>query len=323
VYTEEYQGTFSSGYTIVPPPMWTEPDYYPKTTYYRVTAKVPTDHFLFGDESKTALPVKRVEIWRYDGTGWGASPIRIFEDHTISGLNFVKWNNKVKRFHWLFDDQQEPGRINSFFNTATGVFKLETIAGHEAVAVDFGSPRLRGGAEDYPNPIYSDVLFHRFEFGQGNQGIGPLIEATIINTKFTGVSAVPSERVNTDRWEGGKTEIRARLRMAPRNGIAMIVHRLDQANSQVRIGTSTATGSVPDAPAVVYVTGDVDRAENSIYMWGTLVVLGNWISDGEPILVYDEGFRDRLPLWLKQLMNGGGSTANTLLLEWKERPSSE
>ncbi len=135
----------------------------------------------------------------------------------------------------------------------------------------------------------------------------PSLTATIINTRYMGV---PGERLKTERWVGGTLRLKTDVVFEPRNGIAAIVHNVDQSNAQTTVGT-------PAYPALFYVTGDVVDVQGQFSVTGTVVVLGNWTNHGNPDITFDPGFIPDLPPYLEGFPFGGKSGV-TELLDWRE-----
>ncbi len=156
-----------------------------------------------------------------------------------------------------------------FFGTSSTFFALN--AGDASVVVNFGTyygstPRLLTSPSS-PRRCSAPVA------------------ATVINSRYIGTPG--GDRLDWNNWTGGWTHFATLLAFEPVNGISLITHDLDQSNAQVQIGTVAN-------PALLYVTRDIDDVQGELWVTGSAIVLRDWVSQGGPMLSYDEGFLWRL-----------------------------
>ena len=184
-----------------------------------------------------------------------------------------------------------PGDIATYFDDTTGLFSRDV--GDVAVVVNFG--------ESLGNPPH---LFSNLEINDDTT-----IHATLINTRFTGVTV--SDRLDWQHWFGGGVRVQ-RITLEPFYGIGLICSDLINAPGPANLQLGTATW-----PALIYVTEDVDFGNANFELVGTLICLRNYNGNGGPDLTYDEGFLANLPAYLVDDWPGGVS--GTLKIHyWKE-----
>ncbi len=264
-------GEYTSGFEIVPPPIYTDPDHFPDATYYYV-------------KGNKIGNVVHARIFDGDGVD-----ITTALGDSLTGV--VSFDVSRSSFNYQFDRTVE---MNHYFDDATGIFKRNP--GDIAVVVNFGEPPLI-------NPPGLEGV-SKIEF----KGAGVPVHATIINTRFIGVT--DEQRVDPDFWKGGLTTVK-QIVMEPYYGIALITYDFQKTGgSLVVIGTETW-------PALVYVTQDVEEVNANFDLVGAITVLGDWNSTGGPNLTYDEGFLENLPGYLLEEWPDGVS-GTLRVLHWRE-----
>ncbi len=123
-----------------------------------------------------------------------------------------------------------------------------------------------------------------------------VITATIINTRFTGVTS--AQRLMTSYWKGGNCEIK-HLTFAPRNGIALAAHGIDRSGSAlVRLGTSSW-------PGLAYITGDAVDLTANLQVVGSVIILDDFVTDHSLSVTFNDAFLARLPAYFLSGFNQG------------------
>jgi hypothetical protein len=267
-------GTYTTGFRIIPPPIYTDPDHYPDATYYSVVA------FRNGNQNRAHI---------YDR--YGANITALLGDSLVSVMSA---NTGQHTFTYDFNSAT---RIDYYFNDATGIFRRQT--GDVAVVVMFGNIPIINNSPDGSWVCNMNID------GDSNSDI----HATIINTRFTGVTL--EDRFNTDRWTGGSTVAYHWITFEPYYGISMIVHDFEQQ------GTAHCYMGTPAWPALVYVTGNAEHINSNMDLRGSIIVLGDWTSTGTPNLQYLPGFIANLPDYLQQDWPAGVS-GTLKVLRWRE-----
>jgi hypothetical protein len=262
-------GTYTEGFDLIPPPVYTEGARYPDATYYDVRG---VD--IGGVEQARIFDRNGVDITTALG------------DSLADGL--VSFDAGANSWTYTFDSA---ARIARYFDDATGVFRR--LAGDAAVVVNFGGPPI-GNPAGISNLIID-----------GDPA--STIHATIINTRFTGVTA--DQRTETRFWTGGLTTVR-QVVWEPYHGLAALTHDFQkQGGSLVQLGTTVN-------PALIYITGDVPTVNSNFVLDGSLVALGDWTSTGGPSITYDEGFLDLLPDYFDEWSPGTSGTLR--IISWRE-----
>jgi len=161
-------GEFTDGFELLPPPLYTGPEYFPDATYYYVRGNK-----IAGVEQARIYNELGVDIT----TALGDSLTQVT---SLSGNVFT----------YDFDDA---AWISHYFDDATGIFKR--APGDVAVVVNFGEEPIvtPPGALGVSNLIFK---------GDANSDI----HATIISTRFTGVTL--ADRYDTNFWTGGLTTVK-------------------------------------------------------------------------------------------------------------------
>jgi len=193
-------GAYTSGFTITPPPVYTEPAYYPNTTYYYVIGNM-----ISGTPQARILDANGVDITS-------------FKQDSLTTV--TSYNNGQNLFTFDFSGT---ATVDHYFNDSTGVFNRNTGVGDVAVVVNFGQVSLT-------SPVSTAAVV--IDGGSTSD-----VHSTIINTRFTGVTT--AQRSDTNYWTGGLTTIK-QIVMEPYQGIALIVHDLQkQGGSLSQVGTTT------------------------------------------------------------------------------------
>ncbi len=215
-------GTYTDGFPLNPPKIYTEPARYPNSTYYQVYVSP----FL-------SSPGGKAYCWIYKN---GVNVTGSMGDSLSSVLSF-----KSGRYQFDFG----PPEIKTWF-TNTGApaafFRADTLAGQHSVVVNFAEP-----VTPYPAKL---VNLH-FQQNPGD----PSIHATIINTRFTGAS--DDQRLDTKYWSGGVVDFKTAATFEPDNGLTLVCHDFDQGNAQVTLGTPAYPGLVYVTHDAYGINGDL------------------------------------------------------------------
>ncbi len=274
-------GSYTEGFEILPPKIYTDPGHYPECTYY----------YVVGSTIPTAGGKHQARI--YD---------RYFNDiSTALGDSLVDVNptydSAAKRFTFVFKDAD----TDHYFTGANPVFKVDTAAGDRAVVVNFGE-FLVGSP-----PTTADVEIR-------TPIPDPSITATIINTRFVGGS--DDQRLDTKFWTGGWMTFSGNPRFEPEAGVAMIVHNFSQGHAKLTVGTEENPALLYVTHDVDAPTGGSGGVNGDFSLTGALIVLHNWASTGGPSLTYNLGFLDKLPI--DDFYNEPGTSGLMVVLEWRE-----
>jgi hypothetical protein len=194
-------GTYTDGFVITPPPIYTDPAHFPNATYYYVRGnKVGSNYY--------------ARIYNAAGQNISAA----LGDSLTGGV--VAYSSSSKTFTYNFNSAT---RITKYFDETTGVFRRN--AGTSAVVVNFGEPPVMSPPGN--NGIAAVVL-------DGSSG-GSSLRETVINTRFTGATEI--ERLDPLMWKGGILTVK-QLTWEPAYGIAVIAYDFQkQGGSLVRIGS--------------------------------------------------------------------------------------
>jgi len=192
-------GSYTSGFEILPPPIYTDPAHFPTSTYYYVRGITNG----FGDHVGHIYDAAGVDL-----TQTGAIP------DSLEGLVDYDAPSKTYTFEFKNDD------LETYFDDATGIFSRN--GGETAAVVNFGESALLGGPAD----VFSRVVF------QGDD----TLHTTIINTRFTGITE--TDRIDHLYWEGGMTELQ-QVTFEPYYGVAIIAYDFEKMGSAlVNVGTT-------------------------------------------------------------------------------------
>ncbi|HPF71538.1 MAG TPA: hypothetical protein PLQ13_12760 [Candidatus Krumholzibacteria bacterium] len=290
-------GQYTDGFQLSPPVIRTEPYQYPGTTYYTVR----------GDRLNRNFIARVFDRYGVEVTARAGNDLQ----------DVVTYRKNSNVFEYAFDNQ---GLVAKYFDETDGVFRL--APGDHAVVVDFGvGPMPQGGAKSAGSPdkdgehdngggndaidfsgALSDVII--------NGGNHSVINATVINTRFTGVT--DGQRLNRRYWTGGSTSIQD-VSMQPRNGIAVIAGDLDLPDpGSLSIGTSSW-------PALVYLLGTIDRMEDGQDFEGCVIILDDLDTGRDFTITFNDRFVDRLPPYFLSTWHGGTETSGTLeVVQWRE-----
>ena len=265
-------GSYTTGFHIDPPPIFTEPARYPNATYYYVrghrTGGVYHAHILDATMHECTVALGVMD----------------------SLTNVVTYNAGLKEFTFDFNSA---AKLTTYFDDLTGVFRPRN--GATAAVVNFGELPLPPLTEGTANVTV-------------DAGASLAIHTTILDTRFTGTTL--QDRYDTDFWTGGLMYVK-QIIWEPYYGIAFVSHNFQyQGGSLVQIGTTAW-------PALVYTTGDVISLNSNFNLVGSMICLGDWNSQGGPLITYDEGFIENLPGYLQQEWPPGSSGTMQVLL-WRE-----
>ncbi len=282
-------GTYTEGFRLDPPAIYTEPAYYPNSTYYYVRGL-----YIAAGGGKHGTPsLTEARIFDQDDNDITAAMPFVISDS--NGL--ISYNNATGEFVFNFDGNVGPANqeaVDYFFGPNSPFFALNTAAGHTSVVVNFGT--YLGGT-----PSTSRL---ELKSTSGSSSV----RATLINSRYIGTPG--GDRLDWNNWAGGWTYMATKLTFEPANGIALITHNIDQSNAQVQIGTSAY-------PALLYVTRDVDDVQGQFSVTGSVIVLRDWVNQGGPDITFNPGFIPKLPPYLEGFPFGGKSGV-TELLDWRE-----
>jgi hypothetical protein len=274
-------GTYTDGFRLDPPAIYTEPAYYPNSTYYYVQGKYTP---------KVGPTPAKTEALVFDRDG---NDITASLPNVLTPL--VTYDKVNSVFSYNFDGNLAGmAAVDYFFGTGSPFFAADTAAGNTSVVVNFGT--YYGGT-----PATSDLTLK-------SSSNTASVTATIINSRYTGTPG--GDRLDWNNWTGGWTYMKTKLTFEPSNGIALITQNVDQSNAQVQIGTEAH-------PALLYVTGDVDDVQGQFSVTGSVIVLRDWVNQGGPDITFNPGFIPLLPPYLEGFPFGGKSGV-TELLDWRE-----
>ncbi len=161
-------GTYTTGFTVTPPPVYTDPAHFPGATYYYVKG------------SKTSSPY---ESKIYDGAGVDITGVNKMTDVT-------SYSAASKTFTYNFNSSL---KISQYFDETAGEFKKNP--GDAYVVVNFGEAPV-------VNPPGTLGLSAVTIDGGGST----IVRSTVINTRFVGVTEL--DRLNTTYWRGALLAIK-------------------------------------------------------------------------------------------------------------------
>jgi len=277
-------GTYDDGFTIAPPAVYTGPGAFPTSTYYRV---IP---YLIPPANK---PSARVDRWDRTTAQWvvvDSTELKPYMDWSSTSPNVFE-----------YDFQKHGNSILPFvqiFPTDTGLFRLDQAAGDQSVVIDFGWPSP--GTQTVANLKFYDTQTER------------VLEPTIINTRFVGISEADRVAPCSAFWQGGITSFGSKVTFAPRNCVALIANIMgpdqgQQPNAQGKLGTATD-------PALTYVTGNVEGLKGDLEVHGVLISLCDINSQGGPDVYHDPSILDCIP----QGVLGDTGAGFLQVQEWRE-----
>jgi len=184
-------GEYTKGYTISPPPIYTDAGHFPASTYYDVRA-----YRVHGNTCEARI---------FDADG-----------NDITSALGDSLTGRVQRWggHRYFFTFNSAALVRRYFDQETGIFRR--AAGDQSVVVDFGGPALErlpqgGWREDSRSASYLVLT------GSPSEPV----HTTLINTRFIGYGE--ADRLRSSRWRGGYFQL-YHTRLEPYNGIAYIAH---------------------------------------------------------------------------------------------------
>jgi hypothetical protein len=277
-------GTYDEGYSIDPPAVYTDPDAFPGSTFYRV----------IGEQISPNRAKALIEKWDRVAQQW-------VRTDSLSGNDFQYVPPDAQypdgQYRFAFKKQGNNPITEIYFNYSHGPFRLDQAAGDSSVVIDFG----------WPTPGKQTVTHIEFH----NSTLDPL-RSTIINTRFTGIT--DEQRIEScgGWWVGGNVTFGSKVVFAPENCVAMIATQLgpeqgQQPNAQGQLGTE-------DRPALTYVTGNVEGLKGDLQIYGALISLCDINSQGGPDVFHDPAFLDCIP----QDVLGEEGAGLLKFLEWRE-----
>lgn len=280
-------GTYTEGFPIEPPPAYTEPGYFPNSTYY----------YVYGDP----ITKDKAYVYRYDRAL--ADTVNITASITdMADKGVFTYDNKTKRFVYDFSKQitlpsGKEYAWRHFFDYGGSQFVPDTANGETSVVINFGDPYG-------PPQTLSDIII-------GQQPGSEAIRTTIINTRFVGVT--PADRLDSKKWVGGALYFGVQATLTPDNCIGLIIHDVDFGNAKVQLGTAAS-------PALNYITHDIVKINGQLAVEGTMIVLHDFFNTGGPDITFNGAFLSCLPeVWQENFYDDG--SAIMVLLEWKEIPA--
>lgn len=155
--------TYTKGFTITPPPVYTDPAHFPGATYYYVK----------GNKVGSTWQAKIYNRAGADITG----------SNTMADV--TTYTSSTTTFNYNFNSS---AKIAKYFDETTGVFKK--IAGDAYVVVNFGEA-----------PIVSPPGTNGLSAVTIDGGGSTVVRSTVINTRYVGVTE--ADRLNTTYWKGG------------------------------------------------------------------------------------------------------------------------
>jgi hypothetical protein len=161
-------GEYTSGFEILPPPIYTEAAYYPEATYYDVRGNIIA-----------GVPQARI----FNGVG-----VDITSALGDSLVGVTTYDSATKTFGYSFTG----ARVAQYFDDSLGVFRRSP--GDRAVIVNFGNAPVVSppGVNGISNLVVD--------------GVSSTVHATLINSRFTGASE--EQRIDSAYWMGGITYLR-------------------------------------------------------------------------------------------------------------------
>jgi hypothetical protein len=193
-------GEYTSGFTVTPPTLYTEPTHFPNATYY----------YVLGNKIHGTYQARI-----YDAAG---NDITTLRGDSLTAITSYRASDQT--FVYSFKNN---ARIQTYFDDASGVFRRAPC--DTAVVVNFGEPPLI----DPPGVLGVAEI----EIDGSNSS---RIHATVINTRFVGVTV--EDRVDYNCWTGGQTIVK-QIIMEPYYGIALVTASfMKQGGSHVNIGTA-------------------------------------------------------------------------------------
>ena len=193
-------GTYTDGFSVTPPPIYTDPAHFPNATYYYVRGNMIAGQYY-----------ARI----YSALGQNISVA--LGDSLTGGI--VTYDAATKTFTYHFDTA---ARINTYFDETSGVFSR--APGATAVVVNFGEPPV------LDPPGSQGLAAIAFD------GPSASIRTTVINTRFVGTTE--TDRLDPLKWMGSLITVK-QVTWEPACGIAMVAYDFEkQGNALVQIGTA-------------------------------------------------------------------------------------
>lgn len=275
-------GTADEGYIIDPPPVYVHPDSFPNSSFYRVIG-------VHNDQGQAQEP----QIIVYDHGS------RTFASAGQLAKQVVTYDPGMNLYEFKFTaGGNVETKTSEVFSTNGLNSKFPLLAGDDYVVVDFGQP-------DSSLTSVADIEF--------NQPDGSwVMEATIINARFTGLTENARIQSCSGFWKGGHVTFGKQLAFAPRGCVALITNYLgpttaNQPTAQGKLGTV-------DNPALTYVTSNVNGIRGALEVHGVFVSLCDINSQGGPDVYHDPSVLDCIP----QGVLGESGAGFLSFLEWRE-----
>ncbi len=262
-------GSYTTGFTVSPPPVYTDPAHYPGASYWYIKPVT-----IMGPKPKYSARI-------YDAA-WNDVTVALGDPFTGSGI--VTYFGGVYTFTFRTAD------TSFLFDPETGVFARPEDA--TGVVLNFGEPPAA------PPNARTNLTFASDD----------TLRCTMINSRFTGVTV--ADRLDWNFWTGGLTMVQ-RVIWEPDMGIAMIAHDFQ------RSGGALVSMGTADIPALVYVTRDAVSVNANWELFGGIIVLRNWQSQGGVSLTYNPEIMSAVPAFLRDDWDHGIS-GSLKILRWRE-----
>lgn len=188
----------TTGFTIIPPPIFTDPAHFPGATYYYV-------------KGNNVLNVWQAKIYDRNGND-------ITAGHTM--IDVLTYNAGTKTFTYSFDSAD----VTNYFDEASGIFKKN--AGDTSVVVNFGE-------EPIVTPPGTQGL-SALDF----DAAGSTIRATVINSRYVGPLSPDSLRTVAGNWRGAVVAVKKIVFEPRNGIAMIAYDMEKQGSSHVQLGTT-------------------------------------------------------------------------------------
>ena len=262
-------GTLTSGFDLTPPHLYVDADHFPGATYYEVRpTKIGAVH--------------NARIFDADG-------IDITTSRGDSLTSVLTYSSLLGSYIYTFSGNTA---VDRYFDETTGVFRR--AAGDSSVVVNFGGAPLN--TPPGPNAV------HQLYIGNTSR----IIRATIINTRFTGITV--EQRLQYGNWRAGLTILDG-VTFAPRNGMTLICGMFHS------FGTSNYGNA--RYPGLVYITGFLNSFWGDLNARGSIIMMGDFVSLADVTITYDPLMLDRMPDYMEEEWPDRVS-GSSRIITWRE-----
>ncbi len=198
-------GTYTQGFDIGPPAIYTDPAHFSGATYYYVRGT-----YIGKVKKKDVYGACIFDALGNDITALLGDDLR----------DVTAYSPSTGSYTFTFDGAAD---LTHYFDSASGIFRR--ALGAAAAVVNFGEIPLYPAGGDGVSYVVLD------------KGSGLQIATTIVNTRFTGVTE--EQRLDTSFWQGGRVTVK-QVTFAPDYGLALVTHDFQkQGGSQVDMGTAS------------------------------------------------------------------------------------